>query len=377
MVAGTERSCAAGSPAMPLRHALLAVAVAACWGLNFVVIDVGLEEVPPLLLCALRFALVAFPLVFFVKRPPVPWRLLAGIGVALGVIKFGLLFTSMDIGMPAGLASVVLQAQAPFTLLLAAALLRERPSGGQLAGLATALAGIGVIAASRGGGMTTTGLVLCVAAAGAWAVANLLMKRASGGDPLSIMVWISLVPPLPLLALSLLVDGPHQVDAALAGLDLRSIGAITYIAFVSTLGGFAAWSWLMRTYPAGQVASFALLVPPFGLGFSALLLGEPLGPQQILAAALVIAGVAVSTRAGQAQTRSSSARPSGPSTPPRLAASGSSCSAPLSTSRQRPAAAAGSSQPPAPVAASRTATATSTASPRRNATTSSPAGTGT
>jgi O-acetylserine/cysteine efflux transporter len=281
---------------MPLRHVLLAVAVAATWGLNFVVIDVGLEAVPPLLLCAARFALVAFPLAFFVGRPAIPWRLLAGIGVALGVVKFGLLFTSMDVGMPAGLASVVLQAQAPFTLLVAAALIRERPSGRQVAGLITALAGIAVIAADNGGGVTAAGLSLCVAAAAAWSVANLLMKRASGADPLALMVWISVVPPLPLLGLSLVVDGPHAVGDALAGLDLRSIGAILYIAFLSTLGGFAGWSWLMRTYPAGQVASFALLVPPFGLGFSALLLGEPLGPVQLAAAALVIAGVAVSTR---------------------------------------------------------------------------------
>lgn len=316
---------------MPLRHALLAVAVAATWGLNFVVIDVGLEEVPPLLLCAARFALVAVPLAFFVPRPPVPWRLLAGIGVALGVVKFGLLFTSMDVGMPAGLASVVLQAQAPFTLLLAAALIRERPSGRQVAGLLTALGGIAVIAADNGGGVTGAGLVLCVTAAAAWSVANLLMKRAAGADPLALMVWISLVPPLPLLALSLLVDGPREVGDALAGLDLRSIGAIVYIAACSTLGGFAAWSWLMRTYPAGQVASFALLVPPFGLGFSALLLGEPLGAPQVLAAVLVIAGVAVSTRAPAAAaaaapqpTRSSSARASGPSTPPSVAPSGSS-----------------------------------------------------
>jgi O-acetylserine/cysteine efflux transporter len=355
---------------MPLRHALLAVAVAATWGLNFVVIEVGLEEVPALLLCALRFALVAVPLVLFVPRPPLPWRLLAGIGVALGVVKFGLLFTSMDVGMPAGLASVVLQAQAPFTLLLAAAVLRERPGRGQLAGLAAALAGIAVIAAQHGGGVTMAGLSLCVAAAAAWAVANLLMKRASSAEPLALMVWISLIPPLPLLGLSLVVDGPHAVGHALAHLDPRSIGAILYIAFLSTLGGFAAWSWLMRTYPAGQVASFALLVPPFGLGFGALLLGEHVGPPQLLAAALVVAGVAQATR-------SSSARPAGPSTPPSVAPSGSSYSSPLSTSRQRPATLAGSSQPPAPVAPSRIATATSPASPRTNATTSSPAGTGT
>src|SRR3954452_1466088 len=202
---------------VPARHVLLAVAVAACWGLNFVIIEVGLEEMPPLLLCAARFALVSVPLVSFVARPPIPWRLLAGIGVALGVVKFGLLFTSMDVGMPAGLASVVLQAQAPFTLLLAAALIRERPSGRQLAGLGGALAGIALIAADNGGGVTAAGLALCVAAAAAWWVATLLKKRPAGADPLALMDWISIVPPLPLLALSLLVDGPHAVGGALAG----------------------------------------------------------------------------------------------------------------------------------------------------------------
>jgi O-acetylserine/cysteine efflux transporter len=362
---------------MPIRHALLAVAVAATWGLNFVVIEVGLEEVPPLLLCALRFVLLAFPLVFFVRRPPIPWRLIAAIGVTLGVVKFGLLLTSMDVGMPAGLASVVLQAQAPFTLLLAGALLRERPGRGRLVGLAAALAGIAVIATQRGGGVTVAGLSLCLGAAAAWSVANLLMKRASDADPLALMVWISLIPPLPLLGLSLVVDGPHAVGTALSGLDLRSIGAILYIAFLSTLGGFAAWSWLMRTYPAGQVASFALLVPPFGLGFGALLLGEHIGAPQLLGAALVVCGVALSARGPKTQAmRSSSARPVGPRRPARVAPSGRSYSSAVRTSRQRPAAVGGSSQPETPVAPSRMATATSTSVPRRNATTSPPAKTG-
>src|SRR5262245_29964666 len=147
---------------MPLRHALLAVAVAATWGLNFVVIDVGLEQVPPLVLCALRFALVGVPLAFFVPRPAtVPRRLIAGFGVALGVVKFGLLFASIDVGMPAGLASVVLQAQAPLSLLLAAFVAGERPSGAQLTGLLVALLGIAVIAATgSGGGMTAAGLAM-------------------------------------------------------------------------------------------------------------------------------------------------------------------------------------------------------------------------
>jgi O-acetylserine/cysteine efflux transporter len=284
---------------MPLRHALLAVAVAAAWGLNFVVIEVGLEGLPPLLLCALRFAVLALLVPFF-ARPAVPWRLIAAIGVALGVVKFGLLFTGMDVGMPAGLASVVLQAQAPLTLLLAATVLRERPTRPQLAGLACAAAGIALIGADHGGDVRIAGLALTVGAAGAWAVANLFMKRASGADPLALIVWISLVPPLPLLGLSLLADGPATVGDALAGIGPRELLAIAYIAGVSTLAGFAAWSWLLRSYPAAQVASFALLVPPFGLAFGALLRGEHVGPAQVAAAALVVGGVAVSTGAVRA-----------------------------------------------------------------------------
>ncbi|WP_051222544.1 EamA family transporter [Conexibacter woesei] len=293
---------------MPLRHALLAVAVAATWGLNFVVIDVGLEQVTPLVLCALRFALVGVPLAFFVRRPAVPWRLIVGIGVALGIVKFGLLFMSMDVGMPAGLASVVLQAQAPFTLLLAALVAGERPTGAQSAGLLVALLGIGLIAsASGGGGMTAAGLAMCLAAAAAWAVANLLMKRATAADPIALMVWISLIPPLPLLMLSLLIDGPSSVETILH-LNAKSLLAVLYIAAFSTLGAFGAWSFLMKTHPAAQVASFALLVPPFGLTFAALLLNEPLGPLQIASALLVVSGVALSTTTVHPLTKLSPAR---------------------------------------------------------------------
>lgn len=151
-----------------------------------------------------------------------------------------------------------------------------------------------IAAAGSGSGMTVAGLSMCVAAAAAWAVANLLMKRATDADPIALMVWISLVPPLPLLVLSMVIDGPGSITTILH-LDLKSLAAIAYIAAFSTLGGFAAWSWLMRTYPAAQVASFALLVPPFGLLFAALLLGEPLGPLQIASALLVVSGVAIST----------------------------------------------------------------------------------
>ncbi|HEY1273285.1 MAG TPA: EamA family transporter [Thermoleophilaceae bacterium] len=272
---------------MPRRHVLLAIAVAAAWGFNFVVIEWGLGETPPLFLCALRFCLAALA-VAFVPRPQLPWRLIAAVGVTLGVVKFGLLFTGMDVGVTAGLASLVLQCQVPFTVILAAIVLGERIGPRGIAGLAAAAGGFAVIGVSRGGGVTVTGLVLVVAAGAAWAVANMMMKRASGADPIAFIAWMSLVPIVPLLALSIATEHP-----SLADLSGRALPAAAYIAFVSTLGGFAAWSWLMRVHDAGRVASFALLVPIFGMTFGALLLGERITAAHVAGAGLVLAGLAL------------------------------------------------------------------------------------
>ena len=161
---------------MSRRDIVLAAVVAAVWGLNFVVIEVGLRELPPLLFVALRFTLVAFPAVLFVRRPAVPWRLVVLVGLFLGVGQFGLLFVGMDLGVPAGLASLVLQCQAMFTLGLAAAVLNERPSGRQLAGCAVAFAGIALIATGRAAGVSLAGLALCVAAAASWGASNVTTR---------------------------------------------------------------------------------------------------------------------------------------------------------------------------------------------------------
>ncbi len=133
---------AADARSMRPVHTALAVLVAAVWGFNFVVIQIGLGHFPPLLLSALRFLVAALPAVFFVGRPKVAWKWVVGVGVALGIAKFGLLFTGMAAGMPAGLSSLVLQIQAVFTAVLAAAVLRERPGPVRVLGMAVALAGI-------------------------------------------------------------------------------------------------------------------------------------------------------------------------------------------------------------------------------------------
>lgn len=276
---------------MKSRHVTIAVMIAALWGVNFVIIDVGLGSLPPLLFACLRFAAAAFPAVLLVRRPAIPWRWIVLIGLPLGVGQFGLLFTGMHLGMPAGLSSLVLQAQALFTAVFAAFMLRERPRRTQVAGIVVAFAGITVIGLSLGQGSPLFAFVLCVAAAAMWGLANIGMRRAQPPDAFAFMVWVSVVPPLPLLALSMILEGPRADLHAVAHISLGGLGALFYIAYVSTLVGFGAWGWLLRRYDAGQVAMYSLLVPPFGMSSAALFLGERITLTDVLAAVLIVGGV--------------------------------------------------------------------------------------
>src|SRR4051812_9786083 len=272
---------------MPRRHALLASVVAAIWGVNFVVIHVGLESFPPLLFAALRFALVSLA-VPFVPRPGVPWRYVAAVGIFLCGGQFGPLFVGIDRGMPAGLASLVLQLQAAFTVALAVALLKERPRPAQLAGGALALAGIAIIAAGRAAAVPLDALALTVAAALSWGIGNVATRKARAPHPLGLLVWASLLPPLPLAALSHLTERGEPV-----AIDTGGVLAMLYVVVLSTLGGFGGWTWLMSRHEASSVAPFTLLVPIFGIGAAWLALGEVPTVSELAGAVVVLGGIAL------------------------------------------------------------------------------------
>jgi O-acetylserine/cysteine efflux transporter len=276
---------------MPARHTAVALLIAVVWGVNFVVIHAGLQHFPPLLFSALRFTFVALPAVFIVGRPRVAWRWVIAIGGSLGVFSFGLLFVAIDQGMPAGLSSLVLQTQVIFTVAFAALTLHERPRRGQIIGAAIALAGLGLIAVDRASSAPLGPFLIVIAAAAAWGVSNVCTRVAQPPDGLALMVWASLVAPLPLFGLSLAFEGPAEIGDALGGLDLGGIGALAYIVGPSTLFGFAAWSGLLRRYPAASVAPFALLVPVFGIAAAALTLGERPSLAELVGGAVVIVGL--------------------------------------------------------------------------------------
>ncbi|MBA0052107.1 EamA family transporter [Streptomyces sp. AJS327] len=274
-------------------HIALAVLVAALWGANFVVIEAGLDHFPPLLFCALRFLAAAVPAVFFIGKPPVAWRWIIGVGLVLGVAKFGVLFIGMDQGMPAGLSSLVVQIQAVFTAVFAAFVLGERPGRIRIVGMTIALSGIVLAAVDEGTSGPVLGFTLVIASGAAWGVSNIMTRKASPSDSLRFMIWVSTIPVLPLFALSLIFEGPSEGREAIASLDWSGIGAVVYVAWVTTLFGFAAWGFLLRTYHASTVAPFSLLVPVFGMSSAALLLGENMSLLQWPAAALLVGGVAL------------------------------------------------------------------------------------
>jgi O-acetylserine/cysteine efflux transporter len=282
--------------AVPARSVALVMSVAALWGVNFVVIHVGLEHFPPLLFNALRFTLMALPAIFFVGPPRVAWKIVLGFGFLLGVVKFGLLFVSLDLGLPVGLSSLLLQLQVIFTIVFAGIVLRERPRREQIAGAAIAFAGLAVIGVDRAASAPILPFVLILGAAAAWGVTNVMTRVAQPPDPLAMLVWASLVPPLPLLGLSLLFEGPAEIGDALAGVDVAGLAALAFVALVSGLFGFAAWTSLLKRHTAAAVTPFALLVPVFGIASAALLLGERPSALELGGAALICVGLAATLK---------------------------------------------------------------------------------
>ncbi len=278
---------------MSYSHLLLALSVVFIWGTNFVVIRWGLDGLPPFLFAALRFAFSALPWLLFIRRPAVPWHKLAAFGVLLGVGQFALLFLAIRADISPGLASLVIQIQVFFTIGLSLLALGERVRGYQLAGLVLALAGLALIALHLDATLTLKGLVLVIAAAFFWSCANLVVKTVGRVDMLGFMVWTSLFAAPPLLLLSWWMEGPQAIVQAVTHAGLGVWACVLWQALGNTLFGYGAWNWLLARHPAATVTPMALLVPVFGMGASALSLGESLPGWKLGAAALVLCGLGV------------------------------------------------------------------------------------
>jgi O-acetylserine/cysteine efflux transporter len=285
---------------VPLRDRLLALLVAVIWGVNFPATAYALEQFPPLFMVALRFALVAVPTILLVPRPKVPLRWFIGTGIGLGTVQFAFLYLSMSAGMPSGLASLMLQASAPFTVLLAGFWLGERLTRRQAIGIGIAVAGLVVIAVHRAQVAAAMPVILIMCAALGWAFGNVCSRQARAPKPLHLTLWMSVVAPIPMLILSLALEGPQRIGTALSTAFTREalpadLGLL-YIVVLATLVGYGLWNWLLSRHPSNMVAPFSMLVPVVGVLSSWLAFGEIPELVEMIAGAVVIGGVLYSSR---------------------------------------------------------------------------------
>lgn len=278
---------------MRFHHILLAILVAGLWGFNFIAVKMGLEEMPPFLYCSARFVIACLPLLFFIKKPAVSWAIIIGIGVSQGIAKFGFMFMGLHMGMSAGLASLVLQSQAFFTTVMSVFLLSDKIRPNQIIGMLIAFVGIAMIGINLHEGGTLVGFLLILAAAISWAYCNILFKLAGKVNMFSLVVWSSLIPPIPMFLLSFVFEGPEALPQMLSKMTLLGWGCLAFTACGSTWAGSTLWGILLRNYDASVVAPYSLLIPIFGISFGHVLLNEQFTPLTYGACGLVFLGLVV------------------------------------------------------------------------------------
>jgi len=298
------------------RDSLRATLVATVWGANFVVIDEGLKGFPPFLLLSARFLLVAFPLILFVPRPG-PWKPILLVGLLMSLGQFSLLYLGLQLGMPAGLASILLQAQVMFGIVISSVVLGEHASRRQAAGVLVGLVGLGVVALSYSSRAPIAPLALTIGAALSWATGNVISRRSKIGSGPGLVVWSAIVVPVPALVMAFIVNGPHAIGHALAHTDLLTVGSTLYTVVLSSLFGYTVWNSLLSRYPVGAVTPFALLVPVAGTISAWIVLGQVPTAAEAAGGVVLLAGVAIaSLRRPAARPAASSADPYPESAPP-------------------------------------------------------------
>lgn len=277
---------------MTPRHTFLALLVVVIWGLNFVVIDAGLADVPPLVFVALRFLLVIVPAIFFIRPPAIGWRNILAIGAFLSLGQFALLYLALALGMPAGLASLLLQTQVVLSVIVSAIVLRERPTRRQLVGIIVGMVGLTVVVVGHSAAAPWLPLVVTMLAALAWAIGNVLSRRAKAASGLSLVVWSGLVVPIPSLALALIVDTPAVVIDSIVNISLVAILSTVYTAVAASLIGYGIWNSLLARYPTSSVVPFTLLIPIIGILAAWVVQGEEPTASELVGGAIMLAGLA-------------------------------------------------------------------------------------
>ena len=290
---------------MPISHLLLALLVVLIWGINFIFVKWGLDEISPLLLCALRFLLASVPAVFFIKPPAVPFRIIAAYGLVMFALQFALLFIGMQVGMTPGMASLLMQVQVFFSIFFAVIFIGETPTVGQLVGALVSFSGIGLVALHFDSNVSFLGFLFIMGAAATWGIGNLITKKIKTTHLISVIVWGSFIACFPMFLLALIFEGTGSFSYTYEHLSWKGCVSLAYIVYISTWIGYGVWNWLISRYPVGMIVPFTLLVPVVGMLSSILVLGESFQLWKLAAGLLVISGLCInilSTRFFMAKT---------------------------------------------------------------------------
>lgn len=282
---------------MPFTHLSLILLIIFIWGFNFVVIKTGLQEIPPILLCCLRFFLTSIPGVFFIKRPNVPLKLVATYGLVMFAVQFFFLFTGLHLGAPAGLSSILLQSQVFFSLFLGVICFGEHLSIWRIIGCVVSFSGIGMIGLKTNDSITISGFIFVLAAAATWAIGNVISKKLTKAQSFPLVIWGGLFAWPPLLLASLLTEDSSAILASLHHLSWISLGSIAYLSYISTLIAYVAWNWLLQKHALSILTPFTLLIPIVGVFCAIAVLKEPFHLWECFAALLVMVGLCI-TRYG-------------------------------------------------------------------------------
>lgn len=278
---------------MPFTHLLLALLVAIIWGVNFIFVKLGLEEIPPLLLCSIRFLLASFPAILFIKPPQAPFKITLAYGLIMFALQFGLVFLGLYLGMAPGLASLIMQVQVFFSMFFAAIFLKDIPKLPQVLGAGIAFIGIALVARHFAHDVSLAGFLCLLGAAATWGFGNLITKKNPNINMIALVVWGSLVACFPMFILSILFEGLGSISTSFHHITWHGVSSIIYIVYASTWVGYGVWNWLLSRYSVSVVVPFTLLIPIVGVITSILFMNETFEAWKVVAALLVIAGLII------------------------------------------------------------------------------------
>ncbi|MGE0724691.1 MAG: DMT family transporter [Alphaproteobacteria bacterium] len=260
------------------------------WGLNFPIAKLGFTELPPLLVTAARFALVAALLVPFVPVPRGRIGHLLFISVTLGSMHFSLMFLGLS-RIDSATVAIASQLTVPFAALLAAIVFKDYLGWRRGLGMAIAFSGVAVMSGEPRILDDPFPMIAVVLASLLWAIANIQIKRLGGIDGMVLNGWMALFAAPQLLVISWLVEGEGWGRAADAG--LFGWGADGYMAVMVTIVGYGLWYRLLAAYPVNQIMPYTLLMPLIGVGAGIGLLGEPFTWTIAIGGAFTLVGVAI------------------------------------------------------------------------------------